>query len=154
MGHQTKGVSRPVHWRLAAYVRLCVTLTRMFNTSGSATLFFPNFWILNDAIFMVAAGREKTARRHHWHVSLSVRANMHRHVWYFCMCVEQAIACLPGELYNSSRFPRNPIAWALTCLGPRQRLRRSHTALNKRKSKTIWLSDRLRSWQMITEPMK
>lgn len=60
---EKKGVSRPVHWCLGAYVRLCVTLTRMFNTSGSATLFFPNFWILNDAIFMVAAGREKTARK-------------------------------------------------------------------------------------------
>lgn len=55
--------------------------------------------------------------------SLSVCAGMHRRVWYFCKCVGKAIVCLPGELHNSSRFPRNPTAWALTCLRPHQRLK-------------------------------
>lgn len=62
--------------------------------------------------------------------SLSVHVNMHRHVWYFCMCVGQATVCLPEEHYNSSRFPRNPTE--------------SHTALNKRNAIVAeWQTEKL-----------
>lgn len=35
-------------------VCVCVTLTKIFRTSGSDILVFPNFWMLNAAIFMLA----------------------------------------------------------------------------------------------------
>lgn len=76
--------------------------------------------------------------------SRSVCASMHRHVWYFCTRVGQAIVSLPRELYNSSRFPRNPTAWAPTCLRPHQRLRESHTALNERNANMAeWQTEKL-----------
>lgn len=42
---------------------VCVTLTRIFRTSGSDTLFFPNFWMLKDATFMVAAEENKKRQK-------------------------------------------------------------------------------------------
>lgn len=67
---------------------VCVTLTRIFRTSGSDTLFFPNFWMLKDAIFMVAAveqwGRKTTLSVSHVCSCL----NMRSHVWCFCACIK------------------------------------------------------------------
>lgn len=67
-------VAQPFLWA-GAGDSVCVTLTRIFRTSGSDTLVLPNFWMLKDAIFMVAAeGEKKTERekKHYRHFNESV----------------------------------------------------------------------------------
>lgn len=144
MGHREKGVSRPVHWRLAAYVRY---LNEDVQHIQLCHFVFPKFLDIEWCNLHGGCRERKDSEENNITgtlSSLSVCASMHRHVWYVCKCVGQATVCLPGELYKpftSSHFPRNPTTWALT-------------RLRSMKDTPMWLSDRLKSWQMITEPMK
>lgn len=42
-----------------ADVRWGVTSTKVFSTSGSDSLFFPNLWMLNAAIFMATVKKQE-----------------------------------------------------------------------------------------------
>lgn len=45
--------------RMKGSVLWGVTLTRVLRTSGSDSLFFPNFWMLKAAIFMVTVKKKE-----------------------------------------------------------------------------------------------
>lgn len=118
-------------------VCVCVTFTRISNTSGDATLLLPNFWILNAAIFMLAAGREKTQLQSYCRVNEPVCV-VHRHVWYLCTDIHQTSLCVcvcVCCLTCSHSQKKSLSACLLLCLGPRGRLR-------------------ILPWRMFTEPIK
>lgn len=99
---------------VCACVCVCVTLTRIFRTSGSDTLFFPNFWMLKDATFMVAAEENKKRQKEKGNITGIVMSlfvsqacvaflYVHQTSYYMCACVlTAAISHETRQLVSSS----------------------------------------------------
>lgn len=54
---------------VCVFILADITLTRMLRISGSDAFFFPNLWMLKDAIFMLAVERKDTDMKewtHYW----------------------------------------------------------------------------------------
>lgn len=77
---------------LGVFILADITLTRMLRISGSDAFFFPNLWMLKDAIFMLAVERKDRHGEHYWnfnefvcvlkhHVLVGVNSTVVCEVW-------------------------------------------------------------------------